>query len=156
MKKNSLNIIIGLLVILNFYGCANLKNGTALSVVKKQNKKLEKNDAPIRLKYKEHNGGITYNPYLIGRIAPTVANSLLTKDTLDAIKKIYKDKEVNLVQTRFVSSNKTLTSIKEVWVVKNEKSEIYAYLVNFIIMPTGGTDIDIHGGHIVFKEMLKE
>jgi hypothetical protein len=33
---------------------------------------------------------------------------------------------------------------------------MYAYLINFIVIPTGGTDMHIHGGNIVFQEMLKE
>lgn len=156
MKKNSLNIILCFFVVLSFYGCANLKNGTAISAVNQQNKKLKKDDAPIRLKYKEYDGGIIYNPYLIGTIAPTVADSLLMKDTLNAIKRKTKDKATSLIQTRFVTSSKAPTSIKEVWVVKNEKDKMYAYLINFVVSPVGGTDTYIHGGDIVFKEMLKD
>jgi len=156
MKKNSLNIIVSLCVAFSFYGCANLNNATLISGIQDRNKELRKEDAPIRLKYKEYNQGITFHPYLIGKVAPTTARPLLIKDTLNAIKTKYKDKEENLVQTRFVSANKVLTSIKEVWVVKNEKAKMYAYLVNFIVVPTGGIDINIHGGSIVFPEMLKQ
>ncbi len=156
MKKKSVNIIIGVLIVLNFYGCANMKNATAINGIKYQNKKLEKENAPIRFKYKEYDSGIVYNPYLIGVIAPTVADPLLIKDTLNTIKIETKDKKSSLVQTRFVTRNEAPTSIKEVWVVKNAKDEMHAYLVNFVVSPVGGTDTYIHGGNIVFHEMLEK
>jgi len=141
-------------VILSFYGCSSLNNATAINAVKNQNKILEKNNAPIRYKYKEYNDGIVYNPYLVGEVTSTVADYILKKDTLATIKREEKYKKIDLIQVRFLTKSESPTSVKEVWVIKNEEDKMFAYVVNFVVSSAGGTDTYINGGNIVFKEML--
>ncbi len=72
------------------------------TAIKNQNLQLQRDNAPIRIVYKEHKNGISFNPYLIGKIGPSLTNELLKKDTLTAILKVSTYKEALLVQTRIV------------------------------------------------------
>ncbi len=141
-------------MILSFYGCSSLNNATAINAVKNQNKILEKNNAPIRYKYKEYENGIVYNPYLIGEVSSSLANPLLKKDTLATIKREGKYKKIDIIQVRFLTRSESPISVKEVWVIKNEDNKMFAYVINFVVSSVGGTDTYIHGGNAVFKEML--
>jgi len=153
MRKVTLYMTI-LLITFTLYGCAKSSN---VQLIENRNVQLQKDDAPIRLVYKEYKGGGgNFNPYLIGQIKSSIASELLEKDTLASISRHGEFKKISLIQTRAVKHDTKNKFIKEVWVVEDERSDKYAYLVTFTFPASGGTDIYLSGGYKTFGEMLSK
>jgi len=153
MKKT---LIIGSVVMaLGFSGCANFGNSTALAGNKIANKRLAEQDAPIRYKAIESKNGVSHEPYLVGKIAPSVASKLLKKDTLNLIMQKEKTRDIELMQTRYVSHSSNPTTYKEVWVVRiKSDNSFHGHTVRFTNSPKGGVDILLLHSSRVFEEML--
>jgi len=100
-----------------------------------------------------HDGGVNFNPYLLGRVAPSAANQILMNDVLNGIKQKDGDKSTSLIQVRRIAQ--APNSVKEGWVVRNDQGNLFGYTVNFVVSPKGGTNISISRGYKVFEQMLK-
>lgn len=153
-----IKVLIGSLLLITFIvGCSGIGNSTALAGVKIANEKLEKDNSPIRYVANESQYGVSFQPYLIGKIAPSIADFVLKNDALKLIMQKENTQDIELVQTRFVSHSSDPVSFKEVWVVKRTKdNELHAHSIQFIQSPQSGTDIKLSGAARAFEEMLKK
>jgi len=127
------------------HGCA---KSSIIQTLKNENLKLQKSGAPIRLIYTElKRGGVVFKRALLGQVHLSIAGNILKQDTLLAILKHGRFKEVSLFQTRAVKRDFRSNLVQEVWVIKNNRNHKYAYLVTYAFPKEGGTDIYLSAGY---------
>jgi len=94
--------ILFVLVAATITACGGTKHATAINGIEHKNEQLKELDAPIRIAYKEGEEGLSYHPYLVGKIGPSVATNpqapTLMRDTLKSIWEKGKNKSVRLIR----------------------------------------------------------
>ena len=159
MGQVIIKIIFFVLMAATINACDGINHSTAINGIEYKNEQLKELDAPIRIAYKEGKEGVSYHPYLLGKISHSVATNpqapTLMRDTLKSIWEKGKNKSVTLVQTRHLVYNSKEVDVKEVWVIKTEDNDMYAYTVSFKQVGDG-VDIYLSKGYKVFDPMLKK
>ena len=152
MKK----IIIGALIaFISLTGCSGWKNSTGLLGVKMANEQLAKDNSPVRYTSTESEYGISSQPYLLGKIAPSVADGVLKQDVLKLIMQKEGTPDIKLVQTRFLNKKVNPFTVYEIWIIKREdNNDLHAYTIKLTNSPQGGVDIILLGAAIVYENML--
>lgn len=150
-------IISALIALVSLTGCSGWKNSTGLLGVKMANEQLAKDNSPVRYTSVESEYGVSSQPYLLGKIAPSVADSVLKKDVLKLIKQKEDTSNISLVQTRFLSRKLAPFTVHEIWIIKREdNNDLHAHTVQLQNSPQGGVDIVLLGAARVYENMLKE
>jgi uncharacterized protein YceK len=150
-------IVISLIVLIGLSGCSGWRNSTGLLGTKIANNQLSEQNSPIRYTSVESEYGVSSQPYLLGKIAPSVADTLLKTDVLNLIKKKEDTQNIKLVQTRFLSRNINPLTFYEIWVIKRgDDNDLHAYTVQLKNSSQGGVDIVLQGAARVFENTLKE
>ena len=139
-----------LLLTATMLGCAGHQDAV-VNTIESRNTQLEQADAPIRVAYRKTSSGLSFRPYLLGKIESSAANPKLIHDVLNGILNRDGDQALSLIQVRRIKLD--ANSAKEVWVVKNEKGVLYAYSIH--LTTTGnGTDFHFSEGYKVYEPML--
>ena len=137
------------LLLLTMSFAAAAANPTAERGVALANKDLEKSGSPYRWAVGEEKDGMSVmEKHLLGEPCTTVADAVLTSDTLANIgtaeARFEGSTSPQLLETRCVAPTRKSKGVKEIWVVARGEKQV-PYVVVFHPDPKGGVTMEITG-----------